>query len=1535
MSKTIDERVVQMQLQNESFERNANKSIKTLDKLDKALNLKNGRKSFDEVEAAAEKTNFKSLLSAVEQVNSKFTTLGILGVTTLAKIANQAVNCGATLLKSLTISPISQGYEEYELKMGSIQTILASTGESLDTVKNYLEELNVYADRTIYSFSDMTQNIGKFTNAGVKLKDAVAAIKGVSNVAAVSGANANEASRAMYNFAQALSAGYVKLIDWKSIENANMATVEFKQQLIDTALKLGTVTKEADGMYKTISGKTFNATRNFNEVLQEQWMTTDVLVETLGNYADETTDIGKKAYDAATKVRTFSKLLDTLKEAVGSGWSMTSEYLIGDYDQAAEVWTKVNDTLSEIINKSSDVRNSLLKVWNEGLVNDDGHLMRTWNTVEGYWSHITGRQAVIQGFSNIFKTTSDVINVLGSSFDSVFRKINGQDLIQASYKFLSFSRTLKLSNKQLESLKSGFTGIFSIVKKFTSIIGSAIKSFSPVTRLVSYIGKDLLSAFGKIGEELSKISKLDSYKDLFNFIESSLDSIVDKLLLASDAVKKFFKNNFSNIKIPDLSSFLNIFDKFGGIYGGISSVGQIISGIFSEIGKSLSNAFSGFKFENLISLFNSGFFATFVIQFTGLVDAIKDSLDSLSKSVSGGGVLGILRDTLKSFQTQIKAKSLIEIAVAVGILATSLTLLSLIKPERLAVSVISLSAALFGFLKVVSTLGSIMSGEYFRGFGKLALSLIPMSISILIFSSAVVKLSDLNWNGLLKGLTGLAAIAAILSKTANYLNSSAKKLKISAIGFIGLAAAVVILSSAVAKIGNLDIAQLLKGLIGVAGSLAAIAAFTKISDLDKIGIKTGISLIAIATSMNIFASSISKIGTMNLSTILKGVVTIGSILGIIAGFLTITNKINSGNIISMSTSLLIISGAMQVLGNALGNIGGMGLSQIGKGLLGMAGSLTVLAIAMAAFSKVKSGAGAMILASSALIVLTPALLVLGSMSLSQIGIGLLAIAGAFTILGVAGLLLKPLAPTILILSGALALMGVGIFATGSGIMILAAGITALAASFAAGGAIIVSGITAIISGIATMIPTVMSALASGIVQFASVISQGAPVIASAVVAIIMSIIITIRTTIPAVVTTGLELILALLQGISSNIGAIAVTAISIVVNFINAISTCLDMIVEAGINLAISFINGLANGIRNNSESVMSAVMNLVSSIIELVLTGLQTIVELIPGIGSTLSNGLETAKNAVRETLAPDSMEQIGVEAANGLSKGTIDGLNIETLGTGISQQIEKSVAGIDVTTSGTEIGNKFTESVNSSMISSQNLYKTTSSGKTLTNEANSGAQSVDTTVSGAYIVQGVVAGINNNAWQARNAAANLARECANAINSSLQINSPSKVTYHSGVWMVKGLANAVRDKTKMAIYSTVRMVHEVVSILNKAVATETVDSPSIVPVLDMTEIYSQIDGIGDDAEWRPVIRPILDMTGVNPGLDNLNAIVRGRAQTEMDSLNQNGSESAAQNTWAPTFNQYNYSPKPLSRIEIYRQTNNQFSMLKGVMKR
>ena len=336
-----------MQLETSKFETNARQSLSTFQKLKNAFKFGNSdgldkaSKSMDKLNQSSKGISLGKLKSAVETVTSRFTNLGIIGTTALMNITNRAVNTGITLAKSLSIDPIMDGFREYELKMSSIQTILANTqkeGATLTQVNAALNDLNIYADKTIYNFAEMTKNIGTFTAAGVELEPAKQSIKGIANLAALSGSNSQQASTAMYQLSQAIAAGSVKLMDWNSVVNAGMGGQVFQDALKETARAHGV---SVDAMIEKNG--------SFRESLQEGWITSEILTETLSKFTGDLTDaqlkqmgyteeqikdiqkMSKMAVESATKVRTFTQLMDTAKEAVGSTWAQFWELAIGDF----------------------------------------------------------------------------------------------------------------------------------------------------------------------------------------------------------------------------------------------------------------------------------------------------------------------------------------------------------------------------------------------------------------------------------------------------------------------------------------------------------------------------------------------------------------------------------------------------------------------------------------------------------------------------------------------------------------------------------------------------------------------------------------------------------------------------------------------------------------------------------------------------------------------------------------------------------------------------------------------------------------------------------------------------------------------------------------------------------------------------------------------------------------------------------------------------------------------------------------------------
>lgn len=371
MSKTIDEKVVSMQFDNRNFEKNVATTMSTLDKLKLKLNLSGASKGLENIDAAAKKVDLSSMGKSAEIIQAKFSSLDVVAVTALQRITNTAIDAGSRIVKALSIDPITSGFQEYETQINAVQTILANTsskGTTLEQVNAALDELNHYADLTIYNFTEMTRNIGTFTAAGVDLDKSVAAIKGIANLAAVSGSNSQQASVAMYQLSQALAAGTVKLQDWNSVVNAGMGGQVFQESLKETARVHGVA---IDDMIKKEG--------SFRETLSKGWLTAEILTETLSKFTGDLTEeqlkqmgyteqqiksileMGKTANDAATKVKTFTQLVDTLKEAAQSGWTQTWQIIIGDFNQAKTLFTSISDVVSSFINKMSDARNNVLR----------------------------------------------------------------------------------------------------------------------------------------------------------------------------------------------------------------------------------------------------------------------------------------------------------------------------------------------------------------------------------------------------------------------------------------------------------------------------------------------------------------------------------------------------------------------------------------------------------------------------------------------------------------------------------------------------------------------------------------------------------------------------------------------------------------------------------------------------------------------------------------------------------------------------------------------------------------------------------------------------------------------------------------------------------------------------------------------------------------------------------------------------------------------------------------------------------------------
>lgn len=811
MSQVIDNRIVELTFDNSDFEKNTQVSMNTLKDLNKSINEAGSGKGFAGLADSIKGFSLDGVAKSIDTISSKFGALEIAGITALANIVNKAVDAGLQLARSLTIAPINQGFEEYELKMGSIQTIMNGTGESLETVNKYLNELNTYADKTIYSFADMTSNIGKFTNQGVKLDDAVKAIQGIANEAAISGANAQQASHAMYNFAQALSAGYVKLIDWKSIENSMMATKEFKEQLLETAEALGTVTKQGEKYKSTTTNakgdtsELFSATAAFNDNLQYQWLTTEVLTKTLAKYSDETTEIGKKAFAAAQDVKTFTQLIDTLKEAVGSGWAQSFEIMFGDFNEAKSMWTAVSKAVGGFIDKQADARNEMLKTWDS----------------------LGGRQALLDGFANTWNQVLKLTEPIKKAFKDIFPADTATVLANISKSIGDLMKRFEVTSEVSDKLYRTFHGLFAIFdigKQAFSAMVNAVKSLG---NSMGVSVTDILEFTAKIGDfftELdNKAKAMDVFNKVFNDVKGTLEGIIGAIAGFASAVSTNLGSGFGVIesvvnaiktnilrcseaiddaKDKTVSSIDKIKEVINGsaivnvlkiIWGLVKDIGNVISTVITKavdmVGNGVDSIFKAIETGNsslLFQILNEGLLVTFAMKLAKIAESLADvktmfsGLASIFKGVGTtmgniGDVFDGLGDSLEQLTNNIKTDSLLKISAAVGLLALSAIMLEGINPTKVKQVLGSITVLLGELLTVMAvfntrkpTVGiknAITGLIDARAANSVSTQLIKMAGALLIMSIAMKSLSDLNWKQVSVGLTSIAGLMGILVAT--------------------------------------------------------------------------------------------------------------------------------------------------------------------------------------------------------------------------------------------------------------------------------------------------------------------------------------------------------------------------------------------------------------------------------------------------------------------------------------------------------------------------------------------------------------------------------------------------------------------------------------------------------------------------------------------------------------------------------------------------------------------------------------------------
>ena len=659
----VDKRVVQMDFDNKKFEKNVKQSTESINNLKKTL-------------------NFDGVSNSIDQVSLKIKSFEIMTTTALVNITNQVVNLGIRMVKSLSVDNISAGWAKYGQKTTSVATMMAQNfkvagreitdvSERMSIVTDQLERLSWFSDETSYTFTDMVDNVGKFIAAGQDLDVSVKAMEGIATWAALSGQNASTASRAMYQLAQAMGKGKIQLIDYKSIQNANMDTVEFRQTILEAAVALGELTKEGD-KFVTKTGKKFTQNQ-FAEELSSGWFTSKVLVEGLSKYSaavdqiyelankegitaseviekygDTLDTFGLKAFKAAQEARTFADVLNSVRDAVSSKWMETAEMIFGNKDEAVELWTELANALYEVFAEAGNFRNEILKVW-KALGGREDLFKRGGPDQGAFW--------------NIYDAIINLKKLIKSAWNTIFplsqmedesdqaREI-GSNLNTLTKSFQAFTKKLEMSEVTSLRLRKIFEGLFSILKFGIQVLNAIRYILDPIfelgKKLISVVLDKIVGLINSVqisGEFLFKTAEkinnvITSIFDASFDFSGILGSIVNLLKTLGSAIGKLFKQLFEFIKQSKVFiSISDVIQKFiNNVAKGIEKIQPLLNSLLNVVKKVIKVLLQIPRALNNISKSLTG--KGIIENLATFLDKIVELFDKFEQGLSTNGSIG-------------------------------------------------------------------------------------------------------------------------------------------------------------------------------------------------------------------------------------------------------------------------------------------------------------------------------------------------------------------------------------------------------------------------------------------------------------------------------------------------------------------------------------------------------------------------------------------------------------------------------------------------------------------------------------------------------------------------------------------------------------------------------------------------------------------------------------------------------------------------------------------------------------------------------
>ena len=1475
---SIDRRVVEMEFDNRQFERGVRETLASLEALKQGLQLDGAKRGLQEVEEAGRRFSLGNMANAVQSIADKFSILGVVGFTIIQDLTRKAMNY-ARRLAGMVLDPLVAGGKRRAQNIE--QAKFQFRGLGID-IERAMENALYAVEGTAYGLDEAARAASQLSASNVELGDDMrTALRGISGVAAMTNSSYEDISRI---FTRVAGQGRVMAVDLNSIAGRGL----------NAAAEL------ADAMGITES--------EVRQLVSEGQISFEMFASAMDDAFGEN----------ATKANeTYSGSLANVRAALSRIGAMR-------YEAQLEQMRDLFNALQPAINKVAASLEPVIRMFNAWTGRRTNALIQQINGInfDNVGQVIMRLSAIVR---NTVRGIMSVLNPIRDAFRQIFPPATIDQIDAFLLRIQSLTASLKMGETGANNLRRTFAGVFAIFSIGWQIVKAAASAFLDLFGVFSGGNWGILEVTANIGDFFVALDQaIKNGEGLGNFFKGFgriIGRVVEVLRDLSRAVLAIFDfdapsaerfseafeplGKISVVPVKILNNIWNVLKKIGEVFRPLA---EFMTPMLAEIGSGIANAFGDLDFQDVIETIQTGLFGGLLLT---LRRGLKDFGSSTGSAVNRlTGPFAQMTYTLKKMQATLSAMTLMQIAVAIGLLTASAYALSRIDPVALSKALGAMTAMLgqlFTMLAGISRLGGVpglmgigaglillatglrimtssvtslaklewdemnrgltgvtvligglaiavqaMSG-YSKGMVTAGTGLLILAVGIRILASAVNSMSGLSWNELATGLAGVTALLGGLVVAVRLMTGYSKGMIVAGTGLLLISTGIRILATAVTSMAGLEWDELSRGLSGVVILIGGLAvAAQAMSGYSKGMITAGTGLLILSAGLLVLSNAVANMASLDWNELARGLIGVGAVL---AGVVLALNMMPPSTMAS-ATAILIVASALTVISSALRSVGGMSWSELAGGLMALGGALLILVMGVNAMTAGMAGAAALLVVATALRVLVPTIMAFGEMNLWEMAKALGMLAGVFVILGFSAVVLTPLVPILFALGAAIMVLGAGVALAGAGTLAFAVALIALAAAAVAGTTAIVGMVSALIG----LLPQVARQIALALVAFTEVIAAAGPAMLDAMSVVLGAIIGAIEDNVPDIIELFGNLALQLVEKLAEIVPPMAERALEMMIAVLTQIANNTPTIVAEIIKMVVGILDALKAGVpemaRAGTELIVAVLESIGANIGSVVSAGVDVMIALVEGVLSNINRMVDAGAEAI-------------IKFINGLAT-TIRNRSEELRGAG------------------------------------RNLA--------------------------SAIISGLTGGLSDQVGRVATAARNVARNALDGAKNFLGIKSPSKEFERLGGWSGEGLANGLYKTAPMIEDAAAYIGEDAVETMKKSIkgmsnllAMDTNLNPTITPVLDLSEFSKEAKKI-DSSLPEPKFEVDVAYTKAKDASSRYRANMSARQETT----------TATDQEITPAeivYNQYNTSPKALSSAEIYRQTKNQLSIAKGAL--